>query len=150
MDSPSAFDKRSDQATRSAAPRYFTMRLRYWIWLISYAAIVALVVLLLLHLRNSTIMTLNTPQAQQEWEQWRTAARERSGDEGPVQGPVKRKVPRTREPPALVLMRDYFAVTLVGALFFSTMLFLFTVFVSHGIMPAGDSRIAKGDDIIKR
>ena len=37
--------------------------------------------------------------------------------------PVKRRVPKSAEPPALVLMRDYFAVCLAIAVVLSSVLF---------------------------
>jgi hypothetical protein len=40
-----------------------------------------------------------------------------------AQGPVRRRAPQSHEPPALVLMRDYFGVSLVATLVFGTLLF---------------------------
>lgn len=47
-----------------------------------------------------------TPQAQEDWEAWRTAvATGKAGDPA-----VKRRVPKSSEPPTLVLLRDHFFV----------------------------------------
>ena len=47
-------------------------------------------------------------QAQAEWDAWREDAKKMAEEPGPV----KRRVPKSAEPPALVLMRDHFAVCL--------------------------------------
>jgi hypothetical protein len=43
-------------------------------------------------------------------------------------------VPQSGEPPALVLMRDYFSVSLIGALVFSTALYWVIAWLVTGIM----------------
>jgi hypothetical protein len=52
-------------------------------------------------------------------------------------GPVKRRVPGSLEPPALVLMRDHFAVCLGFALLLSTVLFGTFMFFVRGAMWSG-------------
>jgi hypothetical protein len=48
-------------------------------------------------------------------------------------GPVKRDVPKSEEPPALVLMRDFFGVMLAGALLFTSMLYWILAWFLTGI-----------------
>jgi hypothetical protein len=43
-------------------------------------------------------------------------------------------VPNSAEPPALVLMRDYFVVSLAGAILFSTVLYWITAWFVTGIL----------------
>lgn len=69
--------------------------------------------------RQKVIAELSTPQSIADWEMWREDVRHQQIDPGPVQ----RRVPKSAEPPALVLMRDYFGVSLVGATLFSSVLY---------------------------
>ena len=52
-------------------------------------------------------------------------------------GPVKRREPKSLEPPALVLMRDHFAVCLGLALLLSTVLFGTFMFFVRGALASG-------------
>lgn len=81
--------------------------------------------------RDAVIRSLANPQARSQWEEFREAARESSDDEGPV----KRRVPPSADPPALVLMNTpwNFAVCLVAACFFGSMLFAVTMIVVRGV-----------------
>ncbi|MFO0905360.1 MAG: hypothetical protein U0939_20295 [Pirellulales bacterium] len=76
------------------------------------AVVIIAVVAGMLWARRAAIATYGTPAAQAEWEDWRreAAAQAESG------GPVQRKVPRSEEPPALMLMRDHFVPCLGAAL----------------------------------
>jgi hypothetical protein len=88
------------------------------LWLAAYLALIVAVVVAMLQLRRVTVRTLGTPQARAEWEAWRTSPPNQRSDL-----PVKRRPPASPEPPALVLMRDYFGVMLAAALVFSSLLF---------------------------
>jgi len=70
-------------------------------------------------LRENVLAVYGTPEAQVEWDTWREDATRLA--EGA--GPVKRRAPTSAEPPALVLMRDHFAVCLGLAVVLSTVLF---------------------------
>jgi len=50
---------------------------------------------------------------------------------------VKRRAPKSAQPPALVLMRDYFAVCLGGALVLSTVLFATFMMLVRGAFGSG-------------
>ncbi len=88
------------------------MSKRAAIGLAGLLVVIVSVVAGMLWARNAAIATYGTPEAQAEWEDWRreAAAQAESG------GPVQRKVPRSQEPPALMLMRDHFAPCLGAAL----------------------------------
>jgi hypothetical protein len=88
-------------------------------WLFAYLLIIALVVGAVIYGRQRALEVYGSAAAQGEWDQWRADAREMA--EQP--STVKRRAPQSVEPPALVLMRDYFAVCLAGALILSTVLF---------------------------
>ncbi len=50
--------------------------------------------------------------------------------------PVRRKAPSSDEPPALVLMRDYFGVMLSGAVLFGSLLFAVLAIALRGVLCA--------------
>ena len=74
--------------------------------------VVASVVAAMLWARAGAIRTYGTADAQAEWDDWREEAREQAASGGPVE----RKVPKSAEPPALVLIRDHFLACLGAAL----------------------------------
>ncbi|HJQ81746.1 MAG TPA: hypothetical protein VJ828_17410 [Lacipirellulaceae bacterium] len=80
--------------------------------------------------RKWALAELATPESIRQWEAWREDVRQQ--DEQP--GPVRRRVPKSAEPPALVLMRDYFAVSLVGAVLFMTLLYWVIAWFAYGIL----------------
>jgi hypothetical protein len=94
------------------------------VWGLVYLAVVAAIVWQLGVLRASVLARLGTPAAQAEWEQWRADATK--------PGPVARREPKSNEPPALVLLRDYYGVCLGAAIFFSSLLFLVTMLLARG------------------
>jgi len=72
--------------------------------------------------RERRLATVASPAAQADWDAFRADMRRQSGRDGPVPGPVQRKVPKSPEPPELVWLRDHVHlaviawVTLVGVL----------------------------------
>jgi hypothetical protein len=76
---------------------------------------------------------LASPESLREWEAWREDVRQQEQRAGPV----RRRVPKSAEPPALVLMRDYFAVSLAGALLFMTLLYWVIAWFVYGILRSG-------------
>jgi hypothetical protein len=88
-------------------------------WILTYLTVLAAVAGLMFRMRSSALAVYGTPEAQAEWDAWREDAK-RLAEES---GPVKRRVPRSAAPPALVLMRDHFGVCLGLAVVLSTVLF---------------------------
>ncbi|HEY2414111.1 MAG TPA: hypothetical protein VGI40_17835 [Pirellulaceae bacterium] len=88
-------------------------------WLTAYVVVLALVVGGVRYMRGVAIAVYGTPQAQTEWDTWREDVKEL--EKQPY--PVKRRTPKSAEPPALVLMRDYFGVCLAIAVVLSSVLF---------------------------
>jgi hypothetical protein len=82
----------------------------------------------MLYGRQRAIAVYGDQEAQTEWDSWREDAKELS--EGA--GPVKRRVPKSVSPPALVLMRDYFGVCVVIGLSLTSILFLTTLAFVRG------------------
>jgi hypothetical protein len=52
------------------------------------------------------------------------------------EGPVKRRVPKSQEPPALRLMRDYFGVSLAATVVFGSLLFVMVMGAVRGAFTA--------------
>jgi len=88
-------------------------------WLLAYAAMIVAVAGGMVRMRSMALAVYGTPEAQAEWDAWRKRAQEM--EQQPES--VKRRVPKSAEPPALVLMRDYFGVCLALAVVLSTVLF---------------------------
>lgn len=80
--------------------------------LLGLVVVIALCVVGMSLARKSAIATFGSTTAQAEWDDWRKVAAEQSA----AGGPVVRKVPKSNEPPALVLMRDHFGACLGAAL----------------------------------
>jgi len=103
-----------------------------WLWAVGYAALVGGVVWAMFAARDAAITSLSTPEAVADWERWRAdvaADRDRPA-------PVARRVPKSTEPPAVVLMRDNFGVLLAGAVFFSSLLFWISAWLATGMLRA--------------
>ncbi|MCI0359838.1 MAG: hypothetical protein L0211_15280 [Planctomycetaceae bacterium] len=99
-------------------------------WLLAYLAVMALVSAGVTYGRRQALATYGTDQAQTDWDTWRADVKEMPAGVGPV----KRREPGSTEPPALVLMRDHFAVCLGLALLLSTVLFGTFMFLIRGAL----------------
>ena len=101
-------------------------------WLLLFLVLLGGVAWLMSHVRSTTLFSAAGDNSQEEWNQWREAVQHDKASMGPVQ----RRVPRSAEPPALVLLRDYFVVCLSGALVLSSVLFGAFVLFLRGVMNA--------------
>lgn len=111
--------------------------MRYWPWLLALLILILAEVALVAWLRDSRqtwIDNNSTPAAQASWEKYREDAAKQDGTAG--SGPVKRKVPKSSEPPFVVLLRDHFGVVQVAAVVFSTVLYLFALILIRGLLLA--------------
>lgn len=76
--------------------------------------------------RASAVATYDSASGQAGWQEWKDAARKMSdearkiSDEGATMG---RRVPKSDEPPALILLRDHFGTSLAGMLLAFTAIF---------------------------
>jgi len=109
--------------------------LRRWLpWAIGYALLIGAVVVAVIKTRDWAVTQLATPKSLAGWEAWREDVRQQQVQPGPVQ----RRVPKSSEPPALVVMRDHFEVSLFAAVLFSTMLYwVFAWFLMAIVKTAG-------------
>lgn len=114
----------------------YTFGRYWWLWGLGYAALLAAIVWWLFSARRWAQAELTKPESAAAWETWREDVR--ANQERPA--PVQRRVPKSAEPPALVLTRDYFGVILGGALFFSSLLYWVVAwFVTSALSPRQDS-----------
>ena len=88
-------------------------------WLLAYLLFLGVIAGGVFHGRSRALAIYGSGEAQSEWDTWRAEAKKMAED--PIT--VKRRIPKSGEPPALVLMRDYFAICLGGSLLLSTVLF---------------------------
>ncbi|HZL86746.1 MAG TPA: hypothetical protein VFB96_00100 [Pirellulaceae bacterium] len=100
------------------------------IWLVLYVAMLAAVVGGLFYARQRAIAVYGTDRAEAQWNMWRKDVKQQEDGNGPV----ARQVPKSAEPPALVLMRDYFVVCVVIAIALSSVLFGTFVFLLRGTL----------------
>lgn|GEM_PF-2299953 len=98
--------------------------------LVLYLATVVAIVASLLEVRRRTLTWYDTPQARAQWEAWRAAVRRQEAN---AAAPVKRRVPESREPPQLVLMRDHFAACLSLSLVLGSALFATLALAVRGV-----------------
>jgi hypothetical protein len=97
---------------------------------VGYVVLVAAVVAGMFGARQAALSQLSSSESLTNWQAWREDVRQQhAGDKG-----VERRVPKSDEPPALVLMRDRFAVMLIGALVFSSVLYWIIAWFVTGIL----------------
>jgi hypothetical protein len=105
-----------------------------WLWLAAYLVMVAAVVIATLAARRATLRELGTPAAKAQWQAWRQADPNRPGA-----GPVERRAPSYDEPPALILLRDHFAVMMGGAVLFSSLVFAAIMVAARGAFSSSNA-----------
>ena len=111
--------------------------MRYWPWVLALLILILGEVALVWWLRDSRetwIANNSTVAVQESWEKYREDAAKQDGSAGA--GPVKRKVPKSSEPPFVVLLRDHFGVVQTAAVVFSTVLYLFALILIRGLLLA--------------
>ena len=110
--------------------------MRWILCIVVYLLAMAAIVFAMFRTRDWAVTQLATPESAANWNKWRSDVSEQQDQPGPVQ----RRVPKSTEPPALVMMRDHFAVSLFGALFFSSLLFWFFTWFMMGIVRSSKSQ----------
>lgn len=117
-----------------------------------YVAFLCVLVTLLLIARQRALSTDSSVASQENWQDWRAEAKRQQ--EGT--GPVSRRVPKSSEPPSLVLLRDHFAtslaivLTLSSALFFTIAIMVRGVFVGPSFQPDLSDRASSERELRKR
>lgn len=97
------------------------------VWLVLYMVLMVLLTGWMQYARAQALATYNQPHELQAWEAWREEASH-------GKGPVARRVPKSDQPPALVLLRDYYAVSLSGVLLFASAIFVALMFFVRGVL----------------
>ena len=80
--------------------------------------------------RGWSLRQLTTPQAREDWDQWRDEAQRQH--EG--QGPVTRHPVRSVAPPMLVLLNDYFGVCVTAMITIGSVLFFSFAWMLQGAL----------------
>lgn len=94
-------------------------------WLAAYVIVMSLVAAGVFYGRHQAFQTYGSESAHSAWTTWRDDV---AAEKTP--GSVKRRVPKSAEPPALVLMRDHFATCLIASLLLTSVLFAtFMIFI---------------------
>jgi hypothetical protein len=106
------------------SPRLFNI-----VAVLLYVVWITTIVTLAFHARRAALDTLSTPEAKAQWDEWRAAAKSLN-----EHGPVQRRVPKSDEPPALVLMRDYFGIVLTAGALFGSLLFAAMAWPLRGVL----------------
>jgi hypothetical protein len=92
----------------------------------------------LVQLRGSVQESFTTENAQDDWNRWIDEAQRQSDGNGPV----RRRVPNSAEPPTLVLLRDYFPTCVFGTWLFSTLLFVSSSYFGWALIGQRSGRTA--------
>jgi hypothetical protein len=80
--------------------------------------------------RGYALRTIDSPLAQEDWEDWREEAQRQAEGEGPV----KRRPPRAEEPPTLMLLRDHFGACMTMGLVLSSVLYGTLALMIRGVL----------------
>jgi hypothetical protein len=106
------------------------MSRRTWVLIgVAWLAMTCVVVGLLVVARSQLIARLSRPDAQADWERWQ---QEEAARQANPETPVKRRPPKSAQPPAFVLMRDSFPAVVAALLVVTTLCFAFAVMSLHG------------------
>ncbi|MGH7193868.1 MAG: hypothetical protein ACREJM_10090 [Candidatus Saccharimonadales bacterium] len=118
------------------------MRTHRWLctagWLVVMTGIAASLGLL----RTSMVARLSRPESLARWREWRAETERQNQSPGPVQ----RRTAAGDEPPALVLLRDHFAVIVATSMLVGSFLFAFLAFIARGIYQDRARRKASSQD----
>lgn len=118
-----------------AMPR--AARYHRWVPLIAvWLAFVSLPPLGLLAARDRLLAWQSSPASQAEWDTFRQAMQAESNG----RGPVKRKVPKSLEPPLKVWLRDYFSLAIAAWILFGSVLFFVAGFLILGAAASSGSQ----------
>ena len=98
-------------------------------WFAAYVAMLCVIVWGLREYRSRAMESYGTAEAGEKWQDWRSAAAELGKD-----GPVARRMPKSSEPPPLVLMRDHFSACLGISLLLSSCLFGWMMICVRGVL----------------
>jgi hypothetical protein len=114
---------------RSQATKPENSSVRTVLLLTGYIATLCTVLAIVVYARQQAISAFATPQAQEQWNDWRAAATQQAD-----QGPVRRRTPKSEEPPSLVLLRDHFPVVITATVVFTGALYAMFAYLIRGAL----------------
>jgi hypothetical protein len=117
----------------------------WWLWAVAYAALVSAILGSMFAARRWSLAELATPSSIAQWEAWREDVRTQQNQPSPVE----RRVPKSGEPPALVMMRDYFGVSLCGAILFSSLLYWIIAWLVSGTLARPTPAMSHVDESLR-
>ena len=121
-------------------------RYRPAIWGLIYLVFVVVLIGGFWQARQRVLRQYSSPNAQIEWKRWRDAAARQAEGEGPV----LRRVPKSDEPPSLVLLRDHFATSLLGMLLLTTAILFALATMIRGAISGPRFEVDLEDDSAER
>lgn len=98
----------------------------------AWLTLVAVPPVVFMRWRDARLGDLSAPAAQAEWDRFRADMQAQSGP----QGPVRRKVPRSPEPPERIWLRDYPAAVVAAWVLFVGLLGAVIGLMLHGALRA--------------
>ena len=101
-----------------------------WLWVACYVVLISAIVDSLFYAKRYMLAEFSNGTIVRDWKTWRDDLRQHEEN----LGPIDRRVPTSVEPPALVLMRHYFGVSLAGAVVFTTVLYWIVAWLVTGAM----------------
>lgn len=128
METPMSPSEPDLSRTPSPASPGFFRGAGFWVVLVVWGVFVTLPPVGLSLVRKRLLDWQSSPAAQQQWTEFREAMQEESTGAGPV----KRKVPKSVEPPLKVWLRDYFGLAIGAWVLFGSVLFSVVVMLGRG------------------
>jgi hypothetical protein len=106
-----------------------------WLWLACYVLLMAAAIWWLVAARGDALAESAAPEGQSDWQTWREDVERQQSEPTPV----RRRVPESIEPPAVVLLRDHFGAILAGSLVLTSVLYWVTAWMVSGALAAKSS-----------
>lgn len=100
-----------------------------WIAIVLYVIVMAGIVFGMNRAKRWAADNFSPAAAQQEWDSFRDDVAQSNET-----SPVRRRVPKSNEPPALVLLRDYYGVCLAISLVLTTAVYATMTFFTLGVL----------------
>jgi len=122
-------------ATPAASPGLLGKLAAFWPWVVGWLMLETAIVGWLVTRRPEWIAAQGTAEQQAAWQTWReeVAHEAKLAKQNEQTLPVQRKIPKSSEPPTLVMLRDHFPVVLVAAVTFSSLSFGFIALITRGL-----------------
>lgn len=106
---------------------------RAWLLIgIGYALWLALMVGLLLKARDWAVAQTQAPDAKAAWDAWKQEVERQNAE-----GAVKRKMPQSEQPPAVVLLMERFPGVMASCLVVGSFVYAFAAFLVWGVSSQG-------------